>query len=175
MKPKQLALLPKGKTEHGGSVRAGKRKIARPLDSKKPMHLVFRSTKARGEWSFLHRRNKGQVHLLMQETAERFGIKVFRFENVGNHLHLIVKGRTRRDLRKFLRVFPQRVMFLVTGACKGNPQGRFFDAIAYSRVVQWGREFKILKTYLWKNAMEVLGFPLESLSDWRGIYHPIRV
>lgn len=155
--------------EHGGDVRRGKRKLARPLATKRPLHLVFRAVKAKGTKSFLHRNHKGLIHLLLLETAERFFVKIIRYENVGNHLHVIIQGRTRAGIRAFLRVFPQKVMFQVTGARKGAPKGRFFDSIAYSRLVNWGREFRIVKTYLWKNAMEALGFGRNELSLWRDL------
>lgn len=76
-----------------------------------------------------------------------------------SHIHLVVQVRHRRQLQKFVRVFPQRLMFQVTGARIGKPQGRVFDSIDYSRVVSWGREFKVLCDYSWKNEMEALGFP----------------
>jgi REP element-mobilizing transposase RayT len=156
MKPRQLSLIPKPSKEHGGTTRLGKRKIARPLTTKKPLHVIFRATKARGLLSFMHRKNKADIHILLLDTAKRFGIRIDRYENVGNHIHLVMQGKKRAQIQAFLRVFPQRVMFHVTGACKGNPQGRFFDYIAYSRVVEWGREFKIVTTYLLKNALEAL-------------------
>lgn len=169
MKPHQLSLFARPGREHGGDVRRGKRKLARPLDTKCPLHLVFRATKAKRERSFLHRKHKAAIHCLLLDTAERFGIKIFRYENVGNHLHVLIQGRRRSSIRAFLRVFPQKVMFQVTGARKGNPQGRFFDSVAYSRVVSWGREFEIVKNYLWKNAMEALGFSRGELMLWRDI------
>jgi hypothetical protein len=103
------------------------------------------------------------------DLCGRYGVKLYRYENVGNHLHLIVRFPSRRELRAFLRVFAQGVMFLVTGARKGQPKGRFFDAIAYTRVVNWGREFTILKNYLWKNALEALGFGADEIARYRKI------
>jgi hypothetical protein len=158
MRAQQLNLLPKPSLEHGGSIRKGKRKIQRPFDRKRPMHLVMRSTRATMDWSFLHRRNKGAIHGLVVDLAKKYGVKLYKYENVGNHLHLLAKFPSRRELKAFLRVLAQAVMFQVTGARKGKPQGRFFDAIVYSRVVSWGREFTALKAYLWKNALESLGF-----------------
>jgi hypothetical protein len=160
MRPNQLQLFAqpenaRGRREHGGDVRRGKRKIARPLSTRQPLHLVLRSSQATGSRSFL--KHKGVIHLLLKDTAERYGIKVFRYENVGNHLHVVIQGKRRAFLRAFLRVFPQRVMFAVTGARKGNPQGRFFDRIIYSRVVTWGREFETLMRYMGKNLLEALG------------------
>lgn len=169
MKPAQLRLLPPNPLEHGGSVRKGRRKTRRPFDPKRAMHLVMRSSRAKGAWSFLHRRNKAGIHTLLVDLCARYQAKLYRFENVGNHLHLIVRFPSRRELKAFLRVFAQGVMFLVTGARKGQPKGRFFDAIAYTRVVNWGREFTVLKNYLWKNALEALGFAAEEIALYRKI------
>ena len=157
----------RSRREHGGSIRQGQRKLARPLATKRPLHLVLRSLRATKSWSFLHRANRARVHALVIDTAARYGIRLYRFENVGNHLHLVVQGRTRKGIRAFLRVLPQRLMFAVTGARKGSPVGRFFDGILYSRVVSWGREFKILDSYLWKNALEALGLDRTIVAEWR--------
>ena len=47
---------------------------------------------------------------------------------------------------------------IVTGAKKGRAVGRFWEKLAYSRVISWGREFLRLKAYLAKNTLEALGF-----------------
>jgi REP element-mobilizing transposase RayT len=167
MRAQQLNLFPKPPIDHGGSIRKGKRKIQRPFDRKRPMHLVMRSTRAKKEWSFLHRRNKGAIHALLVDLAEKYRVKLYKYENVGNHLHLLAQFPSRRELKAFLRVFAQSVMFQVTGARKGKPQGRFFDAIAYSKLVSWGREFAALKAYLWKNALESLGFSANEVNRAR--------
>jgi len=169
MKPAQPQNRNWSPLEHGGSVRKGRRKTRRPFDAKRPMHLVMRSTRAKGAWSFLHRRNKAGIHTLLVDLCKRYSVKLYRYENVGNHLHLIVRFPSRKELRAFLRVFAQGVMFLVTGACKGEPKGRFFEQIAYTRVVNWGREFTVLKNYLWKNALEALGFSREEVQRYRRI------
>jgi len=46
---------------------------------------------------------------------------------------------------------------LVTHARKGNPQGKFWDSLAFTRIVQWGRDFKRLTHYFLKNELESLG------------------
>lgn len=164
MKFQQLSLFGSARREHGGEVRKGKRKLARPLVTKRPMHLTLRSSKARGVWNFLKR--KGQIHLTMLDTAEKFSIKILGYENVGNHLHLIIQGKSRRQIRAFLRVFPQKVMFLVTGAKKGNAKGRFFDEIIYSRIVEWGKDYRNLVSYFGKNAIKALGL---TRADWKTV------
>jgi hypothetical protein len=36
--------------EHGGQLRIGRRKIARPFSGRLPLHVVLQSTRARGSW-----------------------------------------------------------------------------------------------------------------------------
>lgn len=153
--------------EHGGSVRKGLRKIARPLDPARPLHVTMRSTRARGKWSFLHHRNSATVSFLVYDTAERYGIYIHKWQNVGNHIHLALQGPSRKALQAFLKVLPQRIMFAVTGARKGNPVGRFFDQILHSRVVNWGYEFKVLLEYIWKNTLEAMGFSRAEIREFR--------
>jgi hypothetical protein len=157
--------FPVNRSEYGGSSRKGRRKNQRPFDPKRPLHVVMKSLRAHGKWNFW--RHKASIHLLVLDTAARYGIRIYRWENVGNHLHFALKAGTRRELQAFLRVLPQRVMFAVTGACKGNPVGKFFDEIAYSRIVNWGRDFKILLNYIWKNTLEALGFSRDEVRKMR--------
>src|SRR5271156_3235672 len=96
-KPAQLKLPTLNdftRTEHGGALRAGKRKLARPMATKRPMHLVMRSTRARGGWSMASTTNNSKVHVIVVGSAERFHIQILRFANVGNHLHLVVQAKT---------------------------------------------------------------------------------
>ena len=46
---------------------------------------------------------------------------------------------------------------LVTGARKGHAVGKFWDELAFSRILGWGREFERVKSYLTKNILEGLG------------------
>jgi hypothetical protein len=83
MRARQLSFLPRLPKEHGGSLRSGRRKIARAIDPKQLLHTVLKSSKARGEWSMLHRRNRMHVDQAVQRIAGRHGIRVYRYANVG--------------------------------------------------------------------------------------------
>lgn len=146
------------KTEHGGSLAKGKRKGRRPLAAKTPIHVVLRSSRARGPWSMLTRKNRALVGARVYELADRFGVRIYSFANVGNHLHLVVSVKRRQSLQNFMRVLTQAIMFIVTGARKGTPKGPFWDSTYYSRVSAWGAPFRRLKRYLLKNRMEAFGF-----------------
>ena len=144
--------------EHGGDIRKGRRKVVRPFDRKRPLHVVMKSTRARGPLSLLAGRNKRAVESFVNETAKRAGIRIYRFTNVGNHLHLLLKAPSRPQFQRFLRILAGRIAFHVTGAKKGNAQGKFWDQTAYSRLLTWGRQYDEVHSYLLKNALEAIGF-----------------
>jgi hypothetical protein len=169
MKNSQLTFWNPAARSHGGADSVGKEKKARPIATKRPMHLIFRSSRAKGAWSFLHSRNQAKLEAHLKATARRFGVKVYRFANVGNHFHLLVQAKRREDLQNFLRVFAQGVVFLITGARKGNPVGKFWDALAYSRIVEWGRDWKGMLNYLGKNLLEGHGMPRDRVDWWFGL------
>jgi hypothetical protein len=155
VKSRQLSLLPSQPLQHGGDCRAGKRKTARPIDPKRPMHVTIRSSRARGAWSMLHPRHARRVDALAHRTARRHGVRLYRFVNVGNHAHLLVRARKRAHFQAFLRDLTGSIAITITGARKGNPVGKFWDRLAWSRVVSWGREFRdVLRDYFLSNSLE---------------------
>lgn len=123
--------------EHGAEIRQGRRKLARPLDPKRPLQLLLRSSRARGPWSMLSRKHERRVAHETGRSARRFGIRILRFSNSGSAIHLIVRPRRRGDLQAFLRTATGLLARAVTGAKKGRPVGKFWDHLAYSRVLDW--------------------------------------
>jgi REP element-mobilizing transposase RayT len=158
--------------EHGGDVRTGKRKVARPIDTKKPLHVVLRSARARRAWSMLRPDFAPRIRRKVASLARRYDVRVYRYANVGNHLHLLARVRSRRALQTFLRVFAGVTARLVTGAKRGRPVGRFWDRLAYTRIVSWGREFRAVGAYVRQNEAEALGLrpytPRRSRTPRRG-------
>jgi REP element-mobilizing transposase RayT len=158
----QLALFgrPSGgwhSLEHGGDVRKGRRKLARPLDTKRLLHIVLRSSRARREWSMLRPALAERISLSARGLARRFGVRLYRYANVGNHIHLLARARSRPEFQAFLRGFAGVTARLVTGARRGRRVGRFWDRLAYSRVVSWGREYRTVSAYVQQNENEARG------------------
>src|SRR5262245_18202332 len=84
--------LRKTKRYFGGSyLKNSHAKTKRPLDSKYPIHLVMRSSKAKGSSSMRNPRNFKTVNEIFHSTAKKRGLKVYRFANVGNHLLAVIK------------------------------------------------------------------------------------
>ena len=174
-----LSFHTKSRTEHGGEIRKGKRKEARPFEAAKPMHVVLRSTYATQELSFLRKRNKEAIQKIIHNGAKKFGVKILGFTNVGNHLHIIVKTTSNRyrlgrtQLANYLRYISGAIAFFITGARKGKKvkdifnhhnvasksksdtaHVRFWNNLTYTRIIHWGQEYKTLQKYLLKNLLE---------------------
>jgi REP element-mobilizing transposase RayT len=145
------------RSEYGGSLAPGRRKMARPIATRRPMHLVLCSTRAKGPWSLRRRDTDARIRSAMRALAQRSGIRVYQFANAGTHLHLLVRTKRRDQLQTFLRAFAGITARLATGARKGRPAGRFWDLIAYSRILHWGREFIAVRAYLIRNELEACG------------------
>jgi hypothetical protein len=140
-------------TSYGG---AGLKRIARrPVTPRKPHHITLRATQARGEWSFLKAKNYANVKTILRRQAARHFVKLESFVNVGNHLHLKVRPKTREGFANFLRSITCLISRAITGARKGCPlKKRFFDVLAWSRVLLTWAEEKVLARYFDDNALE---------------------
>jgi len=148
---KQLSFLPRAPRFHGGEHSVGKRKRQRPLDPKKPIHVVMRASKAQGSKSMLSRRHERWVNARTREVAVKWGLKLYRYSNVGNHLHLLVITPSRLAFQNFLRELAGSIARSIQG------KGKFWDLLAFSRVVEWGRDLRNLETYFVKNLFEAIG------------------
>jgi REP element-mobilizing transposase RayT len=118
------------------------------------MHVTLHSQRAVGEWSLL--RHRRAVREALRASAERNGVKVYDFANVGSHLHLLVRARRRENFQAFLRSFAGIVARRVTGARRGLPLrgGAFWSALAWSRIVAWGRDYWGVRSYIFRNLIE---------------------
>jgi REP element-mobilizing transposase RayT len=140
------------RTEHGGAVRPHRRKLERPVSTRRPMHVVLSSRRARGEWNL--RGHERPIRKALRDMARRFGVRVYEFANVGSHLHMLVRARRREAFQNFLRSFAGIVARRVTGARRGRPAGAFFSGLAWSRVVSWGRDCLGVRHYIFRNEIE---------------------
>ncbi len=169
-------LLPRSK--HGGQESQGKRKTARPFTPKAPVYVVLKSSRAKGSWSLLHRKNKAKVLSMVYVYAERFKVRVYRVSNVGNHLHLLVRAQEKKHLQDYLRVLAGRIAVTVTGARKfvksldPNPHAgpartqyrrKFWDYLCWSRMVSWGRDFYSVSREILVNPIKKL---TTELQEW---------
>lgn len=159
--------IPKSKKVFGGSLlKKSNPKKARPISIKNPMHLVLKSSVAKGNFS-MRRGNKYKlIELLVKRQAKKWGIKIYRFENVHNHLHLLFRGTHRKYIQGFIRSVTGIIPRLILGAQKGAAKGiKFWDQRPFTRIVTWGRDYKNLLRYMDKNKLQALGFDLNALAQ----------
>lgn len=143
-----------GRTTHSGSLAKGKRKERRPLETKKALHLVMRASKATGKLNMLRTEHRTHVEKTVRRQATKFGIRIASFANVGNHLHILLRFSHRRSFQQFLKSSTAMIARIVTKARKGNPFGKFWDALAYSRIVRTAKEIAIVRKYVAANVIE---------------------
>lgn len=141
MNARPLSYLPRVPLHYGGESVRGRRKRARPFDPRRPVHLVLRSSAARGAHSLLHPHHRKQVDGAVRRLARKWRVRIHRYRNAGHGLQLLVQADEKRRFQAFLRELAGRVAMLVTGAAKGRGR-KFWDHLAWSRVVDWGRDFK---------------------------------
>jgi REP element-mobilizing transposase RayT len=143
--------------EFGGIHIKGNARSQRPVAAKRPMHLVMRSTLAVGSRSFLRKRR--QLEELVRKTGKAKGVKIYRMANAGNHLHLIVLPKTRASYRAFIRAISGLIARSTLGAQRGRALGqKFWDALPFTRILEWGRDYRNTCDYLLQNTLEALGF-----------------
>lgn len=155
---KQLKFFKAQEKAYGGELlktRKG-RAHGRPLATRSTMHLVLRSSKARGEWSF--RRHEAKIESILAKFAKKNGVKLLKIANVGNHIHLHIQLTTRHTYRAFIRAVTAAIAMAVTGTHRWKPQKiKFWDYRPFTRIVQGFRAYLNLKDYLVINQLESYG------------------
>lgn len=136
----------------GGSLLKGKRKSARPLSSKHPIHLVLHSQIVRKAGGFL--RHQKFVRQVIERTAKKWGVNVYDLALAIDHIHSAVRIPNREAYRRFIQS--------VTGtiALELNPSPvkcDFWDVRPFTRIVEWGKAFGRLKKYIKMNVLEASG------------------
>ena len=162
--PKQLRLLKDEPKAHGGELmktRAG-RAQSRPLSTKESMHLVVRSTLARGEWSFTKFKNRSLIKAIVNRASKRYGVRIHSMGVVGNHIHFHLKLGNRYLYNGFIKSLTIGIAMAVTGTSRLNPVlknqvRKFWDYRPFTRVVRGFRSFLNLKDYIGINQLEGFG------------------
>ncbi len=77
------------------------------------------------------------------------------YVNVGNHLHLKLRMRDRVGFQKFLKSVTAQIARRVTGAKKGSPKGKFWDALAFTKVIRVQKQELALDRYIYANQLDV--------------------
>lgn len=121
---------------------------------KQSEHLVLRSRLP----TLRIKKNKETVSKLLFETSEKFNVKIYNNSLNSNHIHLIAKANSQKDLHDFLRVFAGQVAQKLTGAVRGKKNRFSFWLLpVWKRIVHWGKDFLSVTKYIYQNQLETLG------------------
>lgn len=148
----------------GGLLLKGNAKVARPLSTKEPIHLVLKSANAVGTQSMLQTYNVKKIDKIIRSHAKLCRIRVYHLVNVGNHLHLVIKLDARILFAKFVRTITGLIARHVLKQERG-PQNHetkslksrknkssFWVARPFTRLISWGKDYKFVARYMEKNS-----------------------
>ncbi len=162
-KQKQLSFLKKQKSDYGGTLSTTRdnRQRARPLATRNTMHLVLRSSQAKGPLSF--RKHQTEIKNILKKFSQKYHVKILAFANVGNHLHLHIKLYRREQYKKFIRAITAAIMMRVTGINRWTKNatkltGRFWDLRPFTRILSSYTERLYIKDYIAINNYQNLGY-----------------
>lgn len=172
---KQLNLLAQEPNAYGGELlkkRKG-RLLGRPLATKHSMHLVLRSSKATGEWSFRRTNNRRNIDRIIAKFSKKYAVKVLSFANVGNHLHLHIQLGYRAGYKPFIRAITAAIAMAVTRRNRWtkkppsalNGKLKFWDYRPFTRIILGFKALLNLRDYIRINQLEGFGH-LRSDAIW---------
>jgi len=149
---RQSSFFPKQPLFYGGELSKGKRKTARPLAIKRPLHLILKA-----------KRNlyidKVFIESEVRCQAKKFGLRVYDLAIAFDHIHILTKIPGRREYKAFIRVL---TAILVRELGWG-----LWLLLPFTRIVSWGRDFLGVRKYIEKNRKEASGaLPYEVRKDW---------
>ena len=132
----------KGVNSFGGELLNGRRKCARPLATKAPVHLVLRAKQS------TLRRHQRAVESELSRFARRFGVTIYRQAVCTNHIHLVIRLHSRLLYRQFVRAFCGSLGLKLNITWLLRP---------FTRILKWGRDFQTACLYVLQNFMEANG------------------
>jgi REP element-mobilizing transposase RayT len=141
---RQMKFFKKTENQFGGSLNLGKRKTARVLDTRKPIHFVLKSQK-----SIQLHSNRRQLRQLLFHFAKKFGVRIYSESVQKDHWHFCIKITHRILYRSFIRA--------LTGTLALKFGKGLWIQRPFSRIVTWGRDFLNVLDYILLNECEVSG------------------
>jgi hypothetical protein len=160
---RQMNFFKKTENQFGGSLILGKRKTARVLDTRKPIHFVLKSQKS----VQLHS-NRRLLRQLLFCFAKKFGVKVYSESVQKDHWvqrapsALVYERSSFRDPWHFCIQITNRALYrsfirALTGTIALKLGKGLWIQRPFSRIVTWGRDFLNVLDYILLNECEVSG------------------
>ena len=140
------------KNYFGGSLLIGVRKNARMLSTKKPIHAILKSSGSR----FFNPGNRS-IETLIYSHAAKYKIKIHRVSLNWSHVHMIIMIPSRDAYKAFIRTLTAAIVRAVSKIA-GKVLKGIFDLRPYTRILEWGRDYKNVMEYHDLNDIEARGY-----------------
>ncbi len=176
MRTKQISFndpLFKTQLAFGGTLmKKAKFRTYRPLDRKKPHHMVLRSTQAKREWSFTTTANFKIVNDTLKLCAKKYGVKIIEFAIDGSHIHLFMWLTNRALYNRFVRALTGLIAQKITGSLKTKLKIKIWDYRPFTRIVVGWRGYEIARDYVILNRLEAMGIIDYQKERLKSVYLP---
>ena len=155
-KPKQLQFAfekmnQKNLKTFGGETLIGKRKTARPLSDKKPIHLVLRSDSVKA----FTPRNKS-LKRLIYNLAEKYSIKIYELALNHTHIHFVIKLKDKELYKFFIRELTSKMALAIR---KKLPNVKTILSLRpWTRILECRKDFETAINYVILNIEESMGW-----------------
>src|SRR5437868_7167199 len=151
MRQTEFSFIKDYKKEFGGSLLVGRRKTARPLSIKNPIHLILKST---GASCFVPGSRK--LETLIRSHADKYGIKLYEISLNWSHIHLLTKLPSKQAYISFIRTITSLIVAFLS-KLKGKSLKGLFDLPPFTKILSWGKQFKTVIEYHELNDLEARG------------------
>ena len=116
-------------------------------------------------------KNSQLIRRIILKASRRFNVQVYEKAICGNHLHLLIRGRSKTDIQNSFRVLAGHIaqeilrLYPLTAKERGGAptqkgclknQRKFWALLLFSRIVGWGRDFANVSSYVIRNTLEAL-------------------
>lgn len=148
---------------HGGVLRnrrAGRGK--RRISTRFSMHLVLRSSVAKGAWSFVRPQNRAMIQRVLAKHSARLNVVLHGVGNAGNHLHLRAQFISRKSYLDFIRAIAGEIALHIKKISHPDADRScrsLWDHRPFSSIVSGLKYVNRLTDYIKLNQLEGRGFP----------------
>ncbi len=130
------------------------RKLPRPIEDKKALHLILRCGVNRQGFSL--RTYVNLINAYLFKFSSQFQVKIYKHSINSNHIHILLKVSDRDAFKRFIRSFSASIAVSIKSQYEYS--GPFWQDRPFTRVVTWGREYSGIKEYILLNFKEAVGF-----------------
>lgn len=143
----------KPNAEFGGSLLTSHPKTPRPLSTKLPIHVTLRARRSVLRLPRTH----GLVTKELHRVAKKFGVRIYKVANVGNHIHLLIRLGKMGNWAPFIRELTGRIAQGIANL--GLKVKSFWSNRPHTRILSgWGRAYRVVREYIELNKLEAEGF-----------------